>query len=223
MSRDLRLREDVERELGWEPIVPCSEIGVGVKDGVVTLMGLVDTYEAKHAAERAAIRVPGVKALSSQLQVRPVGPAGRVDAEIAWAAANALSWNTLVPRDRIRPRVERGWITLEGSVDQPLQLAAAEEAVAKLNGVTGVTNLIAVRPGMAVGELKEQVEQALRCNAEVDARRIVIDLDGDRITLWGCVASGAQRDAAEQAVWSVPGVSEVSNHLTFASAATSGS
>src|SRR5690349_10314034 len=77
MSRDLRLREDVERELGWEPVVPCSEIGVGVKDGVVTLMGLVDNYEAKHAAERAAIRVPGVKALSSQLQVRPVGPAGR--------------------------------------------------------------------------------------------------------------------------------------------------
>ena len=222
MSRDLRLREDVERELGWEPVVPASEIGVGVKNGVVTLMGLVDTYEAKHAAERAAIRVPGVKALSSQLAVKPAGPARPTDAEIAWSAANALAWNTLVPRDRIRPRVESGWITLEGAVDRPVQRTAAEAAVANLNGVTGVTNLIAIVPAIGVEELKEKVEQALQRTAEGDARRIVVEADGDHITLWGCITSASQRSAAEEAAWSVAGVAEVSNHITVAAAVTAG-
>ena len=214
MSRDLCLREDVERELGWEPIVPAPEIGVGVKNGVVTLMGVVDNYEAKHAAERAALRVPGVKALSSQLDVKPATPARRTDAEIAWAAANALAWN--MPGDRIRPMVENGWVTLEGSVDHAFQRKAAEETVKKLNGVTGLTNLIVLRPGIAAGELKARVDQALRNTADLDARRIVVETDGDRITLWGCIASVSLRDAAEQAAWSVAGVSEVSNHLTVA-------
>ena len=222
MNRDLSLREDVQRELAWEPIVHSSEIGVGIKDGVVTLMGAVDSYAAKRAAERAAMRVRGVKALSSQLQVKLPGPMERTDADIAWAAANALSWNTLLARHRVRVEVSNGWITLGGAVDQTLQRTAAEEAVANLAGVAGVTNLIVVQPEVASEEMKERIEKALQRSATLDASRIIIDADGDHITLWGCVNSWSQREAAEQAAWSAPDVSEVSNHITVAAALAAG-
>src|SRR5215472_7524384 len=141
MSQDLCLREEVERELGWEPIVQSAEIGVGVKDGVVTLMGTVESYSAKRAAEHAAARVPGVKAISSQLEVKPAGLAERSDADVAWAAANVLAWNTLVPAGRVQVQVSHGHVNLEGSVDWQFQRTAAEDAVANLAGVTGLTNL----------------------------------------------------------------------------------
>ena len=222
MNRDLSLREDVQRELAWEPIVHSSEIGVGVKDGVVMLMGEVDSYAAKRAAERAALRVRGVKALSSQLQVKLPGPMERNDADIAWAAANALSWNTLLTRNRVRVEVSNGWITLEGAVDEAFQRTTAEEAVANLAGVAGVTNLIVVQPEVASEEMKERIEKALQRSAALDATRIIIDADGDHITLWGCVHSWSQREAAEQAAWSAPDVSEVSNHITVTAAVAAG-
>lgn len=112
--------------------VRSTEIGVGVKDGIVTLSGVVDSHSAKRSAERAAARVRGVRALSSQLEVKPVGTAGRTDADIAWAASNALAWNAQVPQDRISVSVAQGWITLEGSVERRFQM--------------GVTNLIALPP-----------------------------------------------------------------------------
>ena len=222
MNRDLSLREDVQRELDWEPIVHSSEIGVGIKDGVVTLMGVVDSYEAKHAAERAALRVRGVQALSSQLHVRLAGPMERTDADIAWAAANALSWNTLLTRNPVRVEVSNAWITLQGAVDQAVQRAAAEEAVANLAGVAGVTNLITVRPAVASEDMKQRIENALRATSGLDASRIVIDADGDNITLWGCVNSWSQREAAEQSAWSVPDVCEVSNHITVTAVLAAG-
>ena len=104
--------------IGLGAAVRSTEIGVGVKDGIVTLSGVVDSHASKRAAERAAGRVRGVKAVSSQLEVRPVGPAERTDGDIAWAAANALAWNALVPQGRVSVSVSRGWIVLEGAVDQ---------------------------------------------------------------------------------------------------------
>jgi osmotically-inducible protein OsmY len=223
MFQDLSLREDVERELGWEPIVRSAEIGVGVKDGVVTLMGTVTSYSAKLAAEHAAGRVCGVKAISSQLEVTPAGFAERSDADIAWAAANVLAWNTLVPLGRVRVQVSHGHLTLEGSVDLRFQMTAAHDAVANLAGVTGLTNLIDVSPLHPAEELKSDIEAALKREVEAVARRIIVEVVHDRVKLWGCVNSWAEREGVEQAAWLVPGVREVSNHVTLerALAATS--
>jgi osmotically-inducible protein OsmY len=217
MFQDKSVREDVIRELDWEPVVRSTEIGVGVKDGIVTLSGVVDSHAAKRAVERAAARVRGVRALSSQLEVKPVGPAERTDADIAWAAANALAWNALVPQEHISVSVTRGWIVLEGAVERRFQKVAAEDAVADLAGVIGVTNLIAVRPAVPAQELKEEIETALQRSADVNSRRIVVEVDGDCARLWGCVGSLAQREAAERAAWSAPGLRELSNHLTIES------
>jgi osmotically-inducible protein OsmY len=221
MFQDKAVREDVMRELDWEPVVRSTEIGVGVKDGIVTLSGAVDSHAAKRAVERAAGRVRGVGAVSSQLEVKPVGPAERSDADIAWAAANALAWNALVRQERLVVSVTRGWIVLEGSVERRFQKTAAEDAVADLAGVVGVTNLIAVRPAIPAKELKQEIETALLRCADVNAQRIVVEVENDCVRLWGCVGSLAQREAAERAAWSAPGLRELSNHLTIESHAES--
>ena len=224
MSQDLSLREEVERELGWEPMVRPAEIGVGVRDGVVTLMGAVDNYTAKRAAEHAAARVRGVKAISSQLEVKPAGSAERSDADIAWAAANVLAWNTLVPAGRVQVQISQGHVTLEGSVDWQFQRTAAQDAVANLAGVTGLTNLIAVSPVVPADELKSEIEAALTRDVGSVARRIIIEVANDRVKLWGCVAAWSEREGVEKAAWSVEGVHEVSNHITVENpmAATAG-
>jgi osmotically-inducible protein OsmY len=224
MSQDLSLREEVERELNWEPTVRSAEIGVGVRDGVVTLMGTVDNYTAKHAAEHAAARVRGVRAISSQLEVKPSGLAERSDADIAWAAANILAWNNLVPSGRIQVHVSQGNVRLEGSVDWQFQRTAAQDAVTNLAGVTGLTNLVTVNPAVPAEELKNEIEAALTRDVGSVARRIIVEVANDCVRLWGCVAACAEREGVEQAAWSVPGVREVSNHVTIenAIAATAG-
>lgn len=214
MSQDLSLREDVERELGWEPMIRSAEIGVGVRDGVVTLMGTVESFAAKRAAEHAAARVQGVKAISSQLEVRPAPLAERSDADIAWAAGNVLAWNTLVPAGRVQVEVSHGHVTLEGTVDWRFQRTAAEDAVVNLAGVTRVTNLITLSPAVPAEELKNEIEAAVKRDGVVAAHRIVVEVSHDCVTLWGSVHSWAEREAAEQAAWSVPGVHELSNHIT---------
>ena len=219
MFQDKSVQEDVIRELDWEPAVRPAEIGVSVKDGIVTLNGVVDSHAAKRAVERAAGRVRGVQAVSSQLEVKPVGPSERTDADIAWAAANTLAWNALVPEKHISVSVSRGWVVLEGAVERRSQKTAAENAVADLAGVVGVTNLIAVQPTVPPQELKQEIESAIERCADVDAHRIVVEVDGDCARLWGCVRSAAQREAAERAAWSAPGLREISNHLTIESRA----
>ena len=223
MTEDLSLRQDVERELGWEPIVRSAEIGVGVKDGIVTLSGVVDSQTVRRAAERAAVRVLGVKAVSSQLEVDPVGSKGRTDGDIAWAAANTLAWNAVIPADRIHIEVSRGWVTLEGSVEWRFQKMAAEDAVADLSGVEGVTNLIAVCPAVPPDEVKREVETALNQSLKTLGRRVVVETRGDCVTLWGSVGSPKQREAAEQAAWSAAGVRDVSNHITIEAGVAAGS
>jgi osmotically-inducible protein OsmY len=215
MFRDKSVQEDVIRELDWEPIVHSTEIGVAVKDGIVTLSGTVDSHAAKRAVERAAARVRGVRALSSQLAVKPVGSSERTDADIAWAAANALAWNALVPAESISVSVTRGWIVLEGTVERRFQKVAAEDAVSDLAGVVGVTNLITLGRSVPPQELKQEIETALGRCADLNARRVVVEVDGDCVRLWGCVGSLAQREAAERAAWSAPGLRELSNHLTI--------
>jgi osmotically-inducible protein OsmY len=213
---DADIQLDVLNELKWDARVQPNEVGVAVKEGVVALTGWVDSFTKKWAAERAALRVRGVKAVANDIEVRLATTAERTDADIAAAATRALKWDEFVPEDRIQVLVSKGWVTLQGEVEWQYQKAAAERAVRGLTAVRGVSNLIAVRPRLrpTPGELKSKIEQALVRNAETDAERISVTVEGDKVILSGTVRSWAERHEAERAAWSAPGVVSVANRIT---------
>jgi osmotically-inducible protein OsmY len=210
---DKELRLTVEEALEWEPSLDSHYIGVSVNNGVVTLTGFVSSYPEKREAEHVAARVRGVRAVAGALEVRLPGQHARTDVEIASEAASALAWNTLVPEDRVRVWVEKGRVTLEGTVDWHYQRLAADRAVRYITGVTDVNNHIELRPAVTRGAVSSQIEAALKRSAELDARRIVVETMGDHVTLWGNVESWGERVAAENAAWSCPGVAHVENNL----------
>jgi osmotically-inducible protein OsmY len=211
---DTEIQRDVLAELKWDARVIPNEIGVAVKDGVVTLMGWVDSYSKKWAAEEAAHRVRGVKAVANDIEVRLPVFAERSDADIAAAAVRALEWDAVVPVDKIDVTVSKGWVTLKGEVEWQYQKDDAERVVRRLSGVKGVVNLIAVKPRVTPSELKERIEQALLRTAELDAERITVDVLGSKVILKGTVRSWAERKEAERQAWLAPGVTSVENRIT---------
>jgi osmotically-inducible protein OsmY len=214
MKTDSELKKDVLSELLWDPLISETKVGVTVNEGVVTLTGHLDTYAEKVAAKRAAERVSGVKAIALELDVIPAGIHQRSDTEIALAVEHALSWNTSVPQDRVKVAVEKGWVTLTGDLDWNFQRRAVERMVRPLKGVVGITDNIQLKTLPIPLKLQERIQDALTRQAMREARRIEVSVEGSEVTLRGHVHSWAERNAAEGASWSAPGVVRVNNQLT---------
>ena len=214
MKTDSQLQQDVIAELKWEPSVNAAQIGVEVKDGIVTLAGHVSSYAEKWDAERAAQRVSGVKALAIEMDVKLSGSSKRNDADIAGSAENALQWMTYLPKDSVKVMVEGGWITLSGEVDWEYQRQSAAGAVRYLVGVTGVSNQIAIKPKVSVSVVKSDIEAALKRRAHADAQKISVEVRGTDVTLTGTVHSWSERDLATHSAWGTPGVRNVVNNIT---------
>ncbi|RFO96038.1 OsmY domain-containing protein [Rhodoferax lacus] len=214
MKSDDMLKADISRELAWDPAIHAAQVGVAVKDGVVTLTGHLDTYAEKFAIEKAAGRVQGVKALAVEMDVRLAPNHKRNDTEIAAAAEAAFQWHTQIPADRIQVRVEKGWVTLKGEVDWDYQRQAAAKAVRALTGVVGVSNTISLKSAVPASDVAMRIRDALTRHAQREAKDITVEVKGSVATLHGKVDSWPERAAVFGAVWSAPGISSVVNELT---------
>jgi osmotically-inducible protein OsmY len=211
---DRALKQKVLDELAWQPGFDEAHIGVTVRGGVVTLTGHIRSYAQKCLAERAAGRVTGVRAIAEELEIRYLSDLDHGDEDIAKRALDIISWDLSVPKDRVRIKIEKGWVTLAGDVDWRFQKQAAEADIRDLQGVMGVSNAIEIKPKVQVRDVEKQIKAAFRRNAEFDAENIVVTADGRMVTLTGQVGSYYERTLAAETAWSAPGVTQVHDLLT---------
>lgn len=210
---DSFLRQQIIDELEFEPSIDAAHIGVAVANGVVTLTGHVGSYAEKLAAEQAVQRVAGVRAIAQEVEVRYPNDKKTSDDQIAERALKIIAWNAQIPSDSVQVKVQKGWVTLSGSVDWNFQRRAAESAVHHLNGIAGISNLIEVKPRVTAHDIKGRIQAALKRNAELEADTIAVVVAADKVVLEGRAKSWYERGLAERAAWSTPGVRKVEDHL----------
>jgi osmotically-inducible protein OsmY len=209
---DADLERSVRGQIEWDPRIGSRDIGIVAKDHIVTLTGFVHSYPEKLAAEKAAKAIYGVRAVANDIEVKPGSE--RTDPEIARDVMHAMRIDISVPDDRISVSIHSGWVTLEGTVSWHFQRAGAERCVRNAIGVRGVINKIQLKPSVSAGDVRTKIEDALKRNAEVDARRVSVWENEGTVYLYGSVRSYTERDEAEQAAWSAPGVLDVKDHIT---------
>jgi osmotically-inducible protein OsmY len=213
MKSDIEIQKDVMEEIKWEPFLNASEIGVAVKNGIVTLTGMVDNYSKKASAEKAAKRVVGVKAVAEEIQVGISPSFKKTDTEIAEAVLNALKWHTAVQEEKIKINVEDGIVKLEGEVEWEYQRTNAKTAIENLSGVRSVINLINVKPKITSTDIKQKINAAFHRSATIDAGKVTVEVEGSKVTLSGKVRSFVEKEDAERAAWAAPGVISVVSKL----------
>jgi osmotically-inducible protein OsmY len=214
MKNDSQLQLDIMDELKWQPGLHHEEIGVAVKDGVVTLMGNVKSYSEKLLAEKAARQVKGVRAIAEDINVHYDWQPKTSDSEIAQRVCHVLEWDPMIPRDKIEVTVEDGVVKLKGKVDWHYQKDLAFKNTSKISGVVHIDNGIEVTPKVSVGDVKERIEEAFERQADLEAEKIKVRADGGRVTLSGNVSTWSQRKLAERAAWAAPGVNYIDDKLT---------
>lgn len=213
MKTDSQIQKDVMDELKWQPFLNSSEIGVAVKNGIVTLSGMVDTYSKKLDAEKAAKKVAGVKAIAEDIQIGVSPTYRKTDTEIAEAVVRALKWHSAVPDDKIQVKVDDGIVTLQGELEWEYQRTSARNAVQNLTGVRSVANLITIKPKLNPFELEQKITAAFQRNAAIDAGKINVSTIGNKVILTGRVRSFAESEDAANVAWAAPGVYHVENKL----------
>ena len=210
---DVQLKQDIEQELSWDPKVNAAQIGVSVDHGAVSLLGTVDTYAQKWAAEDATKRVSGVRTVAHDLTVKVLSEHVRSDTDIASAVQSTLKWDVLVPK-AVTAVVRDGFVTLAGQVAWNFEREAAERAVRYLTGVVSVSNSITLKKTEAsAAQVKEKVEAALQRQATTDANSIHVDTNGSLVTLTGHASSWQSVVDASNAAWAARGVSQVIDKL----------
>lgn len=215
MKSNEELQKSVQDAIKWEPLLHAAEIGVTVKDGVVTLSGIVDSYAKKLEAENATKNVEGVKVIVEKITIKYNNLGMKSDADIANDVVNAFKWNWQVPEDLVKVAVENGWVTLGGEVEWNYQREGAQTAIKSLTGVQGVTNNILITTAKTDKVEKESIESALYRNWSIDDKDIDVKVVDNKVTLSGVVDSWYQKDEAERIAWNAPGVWNVHNNLVI--------
>ncbi|MEI6948564.1 BON domain-containing protein [Paraflavisolibacter sp. H34] len=213
MKSDAAIQKDVMDQLMWDPFLRATEIGVAVKDGVVTLSGILGNCAQKLAAEKAAKKVSGVRAVAQDIQVGESPEYCLSDTEIARAVLSALAWHSAVPQETVQVKVEDGVVTLEGEVEWDYQRSSAKTAVSNLIGVRDVVNRICLRSAATPEDVRQKIAAALQRSAHIEASGIEVEVVGDTAVLRGLVRSLPEKEDAEEAAWSAPGITRVENHL----------
>ena len=213
MKTDARIREDVLNQLAWEPDIDDRQIGVAVENGVVTLSGVVNSYTSKMAAEKATKKVSGVKAVAEDIEVKYGDAFKKTDKEIAKAVVDALEWNISVPDNKIMVKVDDGYVYLTGEVNWDFQRNAAKKAVENLLGVKYVANNITLKQKVEAKDIKNKIQTAFTRAADIDAKKISVEVDGHTVTLKGTVRSWAEKEEARKTAYAAPGVYNVKNEI----------
>ncbi|MCC6371756.1 MAG: BON domain-containing protein [Bacteroidia bacterium] len=213
MKTNENLQKDVQNAIKWEPLLNAAEIGVTAKDGVITLTGTVDSYAKKLGAEHATKNVAGVNAVVEKIDIVYGSSSKKTDNEIATEVLSALKWNWEVPNDKVKVKVEKGWVTLDGELKWNFQKEAAKSAIKNLMGVIGVSNDIKIKSETHDAIEKKEIEDAIARNWSINNHDIHVKVNGTKVTLSGTVSSWYQKDEAARIAWNAPGVWNVDNEL----------